>query len=73
MQLSVRAEEVVVLVVELQEVGELVERLEERFPAPIYSYGPIWLWPYMVMVLHSYGPTYLWPYIVLALHSYGPT
>ena len=47
----------------------------------LYSDGPIWLWPYIVMApysyglyryglssygLYSYGPIYLWPHIVTA-------
>ena len=38
----------------------------------LYTYGPIWLWPYMVIALYSYGPIWLWPYIVMAVYSYGP-
>ena len=29
------------------------------------------LWPYMVMALYSYGPIWLRPYVVVALCSYG--
>ena len=36
----------------------------------LFSYGPIWLWPYSVMALYSHGPIQLWPYMVMALYSY---
>ena len=37
----------------------------------LYSYGPMYLWPYIVTALcsygpYSYGPIYLWAYIALA-------
>ena len=35
------------------------------------SYGPIQLWPYILMALYSYGPIYFRPCIVMALYSYG--
>ena len=36
----------------------------------LYSYGPIWLSPYIVMAIHSYGAV-LWR-CVMALYSYRP-
>ena len=38
----------------------------------LYSHGPTWLWPYIVVALYSYGHIWLWPYVVMAQCSYGP-
>ena len=38
----------------------------------LYGYGPVWLWPCMVMALYSYGPVWLWPVLqpfIAAFHS----
>ena len=48
----------------------------------LYTYGPIYLWPYILMaptLRHTFErrsaqpePIMLWPYVVMTLYSYGP-
>ena len=37
----------------------------------LYSYGPIWLWPYILMALYYYGPIQLSSHVSLPLKLVG--